>query len=426
MMDEIRKASDKNLISILRNVLFDLMLTIEILIVIIDKSALHFSYEGQVFRITFLINVIIVILGIYEGFKDNPGDVKKGITGFYSLWQWGLLLVVGLIAVIDYKTSGRNEMLRFLMVIATCRKLDVTKKLKIFFFETLGGCTILVLLSLLGILGEVQKLSGTTGQMQYVLGMGDPNALHCMFLMIVLLAIYLYMDKMKWYHYLALVIADIILWRMTGSEIGAGVTLLAIIAAVIVQVTRIKDYKFPYITGIVLLIFEILFSIWSACLSVYSIGQSQSSAMDELRAMGREAVLIDYWLEDILKLVNRILTGRITYLYWGNEHHQGAIYSWHLFADDKYEIYYDMGFCRLFFWYGWIPAFCVIGLIIFVYIFAMFKKDGKTLVVLSCMCIYTVVEAHLVSVYAGRNFGLLLMGLYIMNLAREEHGNERG
>ncbi|SEP95848.1 hypothetical protein SAMN02910382_01544 [Butyrivibrio sp. TB] len=424
MMDENWKTSDRKRISIIRNALFDLMLTIEILIVIIDKSALHFGYEGQVFRITFLINVIIVILGIYEGFKDNPGNLKKGLTGFYSWWQWGLLLVAGLIAAIDYKTSGRNEMLRFLMVIAACRNLDVTKKLKLFFFETLGGCTILVFLALLGVLGEVQKLSGTTGQLQYVLGMGDPNALHCMFLMIVLLALYLYLEKMKWYYYLALVLADIILWRMTGSEIGAGVTLLAIIGAVIVRVTKIKEYKFPYITAIGLLIFEVAFSIGAAAFSAYTM--TQAPAFDALRAMGQEAVPINQKLEDLIRIIDRGLTGRITYLFWSREDHLGAIYSWHLFADDKYEIYYDMGFCRLFFWYGWIPAFCVIGLIIFVYIFAMFKKDGKTLVVLSCMCIYTVVEAHLVSVYAGRNFGLLLMGLYIMNLAREEHGNERG
>ncbi len=416
--------TDKNLITGIRSHLFDLMLTIEILIVIIDKSALHFGFEGQVFRITFLINAVIVLLGIYQGFKDNPGNFPKGILAFYSLSQWAVLIFFGIIAVIDYKTSGRNEMLRFLMIIAACRDLDVTAKLRIFLFETLGGCLILVLLSVLGILGEVQKISGTTGQSQYVLGMGDPNALHCMFLMIVLLALYLYSECMKWYYYIALVILDLILWKMTGSEIGAGAILLAVMAFALIRYTRISEYKFPYISGIMLFISEIAFSIWAGDMSIYSIGQD--AAMDQLRAMGKEAILIDGNLEMVMRRINQILTGRITYLYWNNDEHLGAINTWHLFANDKYEIYYDMGWCRLFFWYGWIPAICIILLILLVYVNAMKRKDGKTLIVLICMCLYTVVEAHLVSIYAGRNFGLLIIGLYIMNYAREDYRNERG
>ena len=38
---------------------------------------------------------------------------------------------------------------------------------------------------------------------RYTLGMGHPNALHCMLWLVVVLAVYCYADRLKWYSYAA-------------------------------------------------------------------------------------------------------------------------------------------------------------------------------------------------------------------------------
>ena len=65
----------------------------------------------------------------------------------------------------------------------------------------------MVVLSVTGVYGAVSLTAdfgrGEGGQLyetRYVLGMGHPNALHCMLWMLAVLAVYSYADRLKWYH----------------------------------------------------------------------------------------------------------------------------------------------------------------------------------------------------------------------------------
>ena len=44
------------------------------------------------------------------------------------------------------------------------------------------------------------------------------------------------------------------------------------------------------------------------------------------------------------------------------------------------------------------------------------KKDGAGLVMMAALAVYTVVEAHIISVYIGRNYILFLTGMYASDM----------
>jgi hypothetical protein len=87
------------------------MLTIELIVVFLDKSDFHFAYESYVFRVTFLMAWLVILLGIKE----------------YNVREYVMTVVLMVVAVITYRSSGRNDMIRFLAFIAACKGLDITE-----------------------------------------------------------------------------------------------------------------------------------------------------------------------------------------------------------------------------------------------------------------------------------------------------------
>ncbi len=404
MLGIIKRLFDNSKLYKLQNLLFDIMLTIEMVVVYLDKSDFHFAYESYVFRVTFLIACMIILAGIARsmGFISSDDKMSTIPQGGYDVREYILTAILMVVAVITYKMSGRNDMLRFLVFIAACKGLDITKKLRLFFYENLIGSSMLILLSVTGIYGRVMA-EHSDGRMLYVFGFGNANAFHCMFMMILFLGLYVYSEKLKWYYYLAVFVLNFIVYRFTSCETAFALTALGIIGSCVIGNLNIrkhmlKDYIWVYIAGIVMHIFCIAFSVWSAIASKYS------------------------WSVWYIWDIDELLTGRIKNLYWNWDSHPGAIESWRLFAGPDTEYYFDMGWCRLAYWYGIIPAVCVIVLLLILYIDCMNKRDGYLLVMLTCLSIYTIVEAHLVSVYIGRNYILLFLGACVYSIFDKRDG----
>ncbi len=390
MQNMIEQILDKEKLNKLQNILFDIMLTIEIIVVFLDKSDYHFTYESYVFRITFLISCLIIFIGIKN----------------YNIKEWLISIPLLIIAVADYKISGRNDILRFFIFMMACKGLDLKRKLRLFFYENLIGSAILIFLSVTGIFGKLMS-PHADGTMLYVFGFGNANAFHCMFMMILFLGVYIYSEKLKWYYYLALFVGNAILYKLTSCDTAFALVALGLISSFIlygikINARKLGDYTWPYIVGIVSFLFSIGFSIWAAIVSKYTWMP---------------------WFEKV-QFIDNLLTGRIKNLYWNWDAHPGAVESWKLFAGRDTGYYFDMGWCRLVYWYGIIPALCVIVLLLILYIDCMNKRDGYLLVILTCLSIYTIVEAHLVSVYIGRNYILLFLGVCIFSLFDKRDGEK--
>ena len=353
-------------------VCFWIALFIELVIVIIDKSAYTNPYESWLFRITFLL------FGV------------KIITTKYSMKEWACILVVGLIAACSYFVNEKDEAVRAVVFITSCKNISLKKDMKVIFYVTMIGCAALILLSLTGIYGAVSFTAdyGRGGiETRYTLGMGHPNALHCMIWMVMTLAMYVYADSMKWYHFLILMGVNIGTYLLSNSNTGmmlATATILGV--AVFRYVPYFQKAAWVYWTGAILVIVCIGFSVLGAYTGN---GWNDSSTF--------------------MYKLDKVLNGRYEYCY---KVEAARLPNWKLFAAPENQEYFDAGFVRAFYWYGIIPGI-MYGLMHLYLIWQSHKhKDYVLFVMVVAFSIYNLMEAHFISVYLLRNYLLVCMGYY--------------
>lgn len=363
--------------------LFMTGVVIEVLLVLVDKSAYTNPAEGQIFRLTFLLFLAKVCLTKYS--------VKEYAVIAFSL----------AIGAVSYFVTGRNEIIRVVMFVAACKDIDMKKCLKLVFWMTLTGCIILIFLSLSGILGTVsltQDYGRGSIEKRYVLGLGHPNALQCMVCVLTMLGLYLYHEKWKWYCYAAALLVNIVFFLLTDSKTGLLVALGVIL--LFFWSSRIRGSKMT--RG---------FSVANIGIAAGSIVLSVLSAKDAMCLWrhfmeGEYSTKIRFYV-----FLNRLLTGRIHSLI-ETKTHEGVMETWHLFSNPESQYYFDMGWVRLFYWYGVIPA--TLGILVLMGMMIYFAREKKLeeLALFSMIALYTVIEAHFVSVYIARNYLLFVVGMY--------------
>lgn len=363
---------------------------IEVLMVLVDKSVLINPIEGRLFQLTFLLFLIKVCL-----------------TGYSKKEYLVIVMFLGLGAV-SYFVTGRNEFVRVVMFIAACKDIDMKKCLKLVFYLTLSGCLLIMLLSLAGIGGDMaltQDYGRGSVETRYTLGMGHPNALQCMVWALTTLGLYLYASKIRWYHYLAVLLVNILFFMLSQSKTALIVSLYTIIAFWGVKMIKNRWGRRLFAIG------NIGICVGSVIISVFA---------------AKDAMCLWYYYTEgvysekaiFLNKLNKILTGRIHSLI-ETKGKEGTIQTWSLFSRPENNYYFDMGWVRLFYWYGIIPA-CVALVVLFCFLIYFFRKDKLAeIVLITVFSIYTIVEAHAVSVYIARNYVLFIIGMYWHHSRRE-------
>ena len=352
------------------NILFYAAFAVELALVIADKSDFRFDYMSQVYRITFVLFFLKLLV--------VPRKAKESV--FLFLWL--------LFGAAVWRITGRNELLRFAVFVGACRGTDIRKTAKFAFFFTLSGSLALAALSITGIYGtaKLEQVFRDVTEVRYCLGHGHPNALHCMAAMLVILGLWLYDRRMNLIHYVLAALLNTGLYILTDSRLGWGAAMLALlISCVMREGSRAREGKLVYFASEALCIAALVFSVEAG-----------------VRGMRNP----------LLAKLDPLMSGRISSL-WESSFHDGTLSSWRLFALRDTEVFFDLGFVRLIYWYGIIPAAAVIILLFAVLRAVRRSHDGSSLAMLTSCMAYTAVEAHLVSTFIGRNFVLLLIAAYI-------------
>lgn len=353
---------------------FYLGLLLEILIVILDKSSWINPVEGQLFRISFLLFAI------------------KVCFTRYSAREWGAIGFAGVIAAICYLVSTRDEAVRVVVFCVAMKGIDPKKAMKMVFWGTISGMLVLAGLAFAGVLGEVFDAGAGYGfkedTVRLCLGVGNSNALACMIWALMTLGIYLYHEKMKLWHYGVLLLFTVLVYRATVTRTALLVMLMTVFAAVVMQYCKkLQNAAWVYLCGILAVLGGVGFSVYAA---------KVSHRFD---------------MSPLMLRLDEILTGRIRSIcIFSND--GGVLRNWRLFSDPDYIEYFDMGYVRLFFWYGIVPgALCVLAICMLMWQCRK-QRDYMGFVLVLSFAVYTVIEAHAVSVYIARNYVLLLMGAY--------------
>lgn len=353
----------------------------EVLLVLIDKSAYVNPIEGRIFQLTFLLFTIKVILTKYSG--------KEYVT-------IGLFLLLG---AVSYLATGRNEIIRFVMFLAACKDVDMQKCLKLVFYLTLSGCVLIMVLSLFGIGGAMsltQDYGRGSVETRYTLGMGHPNALQCMIWALTVLCLYLYGEKLRWYWYPVLLGINVFFFLLTDSKTSLMVGVFAILYVGLIQLVKNERVRKLCCIG------GMLLTAWSVLMSIVI-------AANAYRIYNRVWFAEKSKMTKFFVYLDKILTGRIHSLV-GTTRWEGTIKTWKLFSDPSNNYYFDLGWVRVFYWYGIIPAVIAVVVLVATLIYCGKRKEYMAFVMIVSFAVYTMVEAHAVSVYLARNYVLFLAG----------------
>ncbi len=368
---------------------FWLGLVIEILIVIVDKSAYTNPLESQLFRLTFLLFCI-----------------KIALTK-YSAGEWLCMLLFGAVMFVSYRINERDEAVRIIAFIAACKGMDIKKVMRVVCWVTFAGCAALVLLSVTGIYGKVAVTAnfgrevqpGQFEETRYVLGMGQPNALHCMFWMVVVLAVYSYADVLRWYHYALFMALNFALYSLTGSKTGVIVCFLFLASSFVMRYCRrCRECRGIYILGAVAVLGCVAFA------AVFSHLENTYDTVDTL-----------------VHKLDSMLNGRYQSCYAVEA---ARLENWKLFAAPENIAYFDAGFVRLFYWYGIIPGLIYVGMNFYLLYQSYKEKDHVLFTMLVTFAVFNLMEAHFISVYILRNYLLVLMGYYWYQPFARRHPRE--
>ncbi len=355
---------------------------------IYERSDLPLSTPSYVFRATFLMTMVVILLTEY------------------SVKEWIAIGITAVFTFFCYRACGNNDLLRISMFVISCKGVNLKKAVNYFFTVSFIGYAAIFVAALTGIYGNVSitdefgRAVGT--QTRYSFGFGHPNTVHGIFFALSMLLIYLLKDADRKKRTIAcsvILVLNILLFVFTDSKTGFFITIFMLIGLIPSLLSDDEKPGIFYVIGAVISGLSVALSVVAAAISQYA---SENS-------------------DGIAAALDRIFTGRIISLYENTPAHKGTLATWTLFGDSNSgETYFDMGWVRLFYWYGIIPG-VIVTVILFILLYRMYRqKDYDTFVMLVSMILYTMVEATFVSSYIGRNFMLMIWGAYIFLACREE------
>ncbi len=354
------------------NLCFWIALVIESVIVMIDKSAYINPWEGKLFRLTFVLFCI------------------KVITTQYSKKEWIAIAIAGILVSISYLVNDKDEVVRAAVFVISCKNIDVKKILKVVLGITLAGSVILFVLAASGTFGAM-TMTANFGrgpfpgivETRYCFGMGHPNAFQCMMYMMTVLCLYIYIERMKWYHFVLLFLINVITYHYTDSNTAMLVIGATIIGAAIMKyVPILKNLKWIYWLSAAFVLALVIFS---------AVGSYT----------GRETQFM-YGLD-------QVLNGRFQY---AHAIENARVENWTLFSNRLNTEFFDQGFIRLFYWYGIIPGIMYVLANLYLIYQSYKKRDYMLLIIVVGFSLFSLMEAHLISVYILRNYLLVLLGYY--------------
>ncbi len=368
---------------IISNGLFYIALSIELIVMILEKSEISLSYVSYVFRITFVLTILAVLIKKHRKEELCVMAVVIGIT------------------LVSYVLSGKNDLLRCAVFMMAARDIDIRKAVKYSFYVSIVGFVIIMLMSAFGIMGDIYNIAdygrGIADEKRYVLGFGHPNTMFGSFYVLVLMWLWLYGKTAGMLQYLFLTVFSGVSIALTRSRTGAIVLIITLIIAVLLRLMpSLAERKSMYIMEAVV---SPLLCIVSAVLAgLYSeAGYTKKP----------------FHVGEIFWKIDSMLSNRISSIYYEAKDHGAVLSNWKLFAGRGTDEYFDMGWNRLFYWYGIVPTILVAAIILAVIYICYKKKDIWTMLILLSVSVYTIVEATFVSRYIGRNFLLIIVGAYI-------------
>lgn len=321
---------------------------LELLVMVTDHSSfMELPFRGRFTHVAFAIFCI------------------KILFTHYTKIQWAILAVSGILGAVSYLTCGDEYIIRAAVFIFAAKGIELKKVLQMILYGMLLGTLLNVVLSLLGIAGEVKTVAdfGRGGiETRYILGFNHANNLHDVAWYILAITLLLTHKKWNWKYYLLATIGNVVLFYMTASRNGMIAVQLLILACLAIHYfSKVSAMRGPYILGSI----GVALFLWMTWL-----GGKYGAVNSKL------AAFFDRFLNNRLEMIWEF----------------APISAWKLFPEGRELLYVDNGFATLFFHYGYVVGIAYIALLIYM-LYCLYKRqDGVGLCILVTTAFITFIE----------------------------------
>lgn len=182
----------------------------------------------------------------------------KILMTYYSYAEWLMLTGMGIISVVSYLCTKEKYVVYVVVLIFAAKSVETKMILKVVLYASILATIIVAVLALLGKGGMVvdtRDYGRGTVESRFCLGFSHANNLHGTFWYIVSLIVILYQEKMGWISYTVMAVLNVIMFVLTGSKTGFGVTMIVLIAGILYRYAGRYTFEkmYPYILGYIAL-----------------------------------------------------------------------------------------------------------------------------------------------------------------------------
>lgn len=322
------------------------------------------------------------------------------LMGHYSNKEKLLLAGLLFLGVLLYINSGLNIGIKAPVYLYALKNEDIRKYCKISLIVLVVSFLGIMMASIFAGFGnlymmDIRSNRGFNG-LRYCLGFSNPNKTMAVALIIMLLFLHLYSDKIKWYTYF-------------------------IIAGIYTLLYYLTDCRTAFFLGIFILILSFCFNYlkwdgWNRVVFIlFLLTFLGMLLISILAAFHYESG----WMERI----NHFISGRMSQLEIRNGSEDFPlpyVENWHLFGSRLNKNFYDLGYVQIFYYYGIIPALCYLLFVFYAAVMAWKDKKTMQIVLLIGFCVYLFMESMYFSNYIPINFLLIYSAVIVFDKSQCE------
>jgi len=360
--------------------LFTIGLFLEILVMITDNCASWtIPYRGRIVQLAFVLFCI------------------KICTTRYSIKQWLVIIILGILGAVSYLTCGEELVIRAIIFVVAAKDIDVKVCIKFLLYSTLISTIIIMALSMLGICGQVVDIRDYgrgVVEARYQLGFNHANNVQDTLWMLIMLYAIIKGCRFKIYDAVILTIVNIGLYMLTISRTGVIASELVIIGCFIAN--NVCNNIFAKLVNVFTIVIT-LFCLYLTLLSAkFNIGTSRIEAF-----------------------FDRYLTGRLEMV-----SERADIANWRLIPFGFESTDVDNGFAFIGYSYGYIVLLVLLIAIIWLsYRLSKMNDFGSGVILLSVVLVIFMESSFIFNVSMTCNMLLIMLIVFGIN---DGINNKRG
>ncbi len=362
--------------------IFYLALTIEVVLVVLERSAYIIHFSGIWFRVTIFLFAVKILL------------TKYTIREYIAI---GCFAIFGLIS---YLCSGSNEIFRIVLMIAACKGINMERAFKLALFELSAGVGACIFLSFfgIGIFSVTADFRGNGITTRYSFGFGHPNTVHGVIWIVMMYFLYAFRERIKIYHLALMMLLNLGLFYFTNSRTGLIVISFLVIGTMVAILSpRFMEAKVASVLSIIFAALPIPYAI---------------------------VIMNRKFYQEFVYLLDNYITGRIISTFRAGPYCEIA--CWLPFSAYGREPISDIGIAKMIGWLGYIPALVYTIVVCIMLRHLQKKTDYVGMVILLTLTLSLFIEAHIVTIYICTNVLYLIIGKYWPEIikSREENVQE--